>query len=233
MGYNQHYLSHDTFENFENDFEPEYVGKYDIPVMEPCNIEIADTDRFVRFCDWKQVKDPENCIAHFYYDDYKFVQAWRTPEKYLEKLSRFKAVLSPDFSLYTDFPKTLQILSCYRRQWLGAYWQDNGIEVIPCILWGDVDTFDFCFDGIPQNSIVSVSSVGIKRKPDWNGRQQDIFKRGYDEMIKRVNPSRVLLYGTMVDGIDTNITVKMPSYYDIRRPYLDKLKAVKRQRGNW
>ena len=186
MGYNQHYLSHDTFENFENDFEPEYVGQYDIPMMEPCNIEI-----------------------------------------------RFKAVLSPDFSLYTDFPKALQILSCYRRQWLGAYWQDNCIEVIPCVLWGGVDTFDFCFDGIPQNSIVSVSSVGIKRKPDWNGRQQDIFKRGYDEMIKRVNPSRVLLYGTMVEGIDTNITVKIPSYYDLRRPYLDKLKAVKRQRGNW
>lgn len=230
----QHYLSHDCFENFEYclEFQPEYEGKYDIPVMEPCYLDVSEDDRLLRFCDWKSVNDPENYITHFYYDDYKFIQAWRKPEKYLDRLSRFKAVIAPEFSLYTDFPKTLQILSCYRRQWLAAYWQYNGIEVIPCVLWGDEDSYDFCFDGIPCNGVVSVSTVGIKRKPNWNGRQYDLFKRGYDEMLIRIAPDTILWNGPMVDGIDSDRVIKLPSYYDERRPYLDELKAVKRRNGN-
>ena len=107
-------------------------NKYGFPEM-----EATDTtgDKMCRFMDWKEVDNPKDYIAHFYYDDYKFMQAWRNPNKYIEQLRKFKAVVSPDFSLYTDFPKALQILSCYRRQWVGAYWQMMGLDVIPDVVW--------------------------------------------------------------------------------------------------
>ena len=216
-------LTHNTFENFERDFTPEYTGKYDIPVM---NASHTYGTQFLRFCDWRELDDPSEHIAHFYYDDFKFIQAWRDPDCYIDRLKRFKAVIAPDFSLYTDFPRTLQILSCYRRQWVGAYWQSIGLDVIPDVVWGDEDSFEFCFDGIPQHSVLAVSSVGVKRDSEWNGKAADLFKAGYDEMIKRLKPTAVLYYGDMIDGLQGNI-IRIPSFYEQRRGMLNEKAAIK------
>ena len=130
---------HNVFENQElRQFTAD--NYYGIPSMYPTQ---TTGTQMLRFMDWNEVDDPENYIAHFYYDDFKFIQAWRNPDKYVDKLKQFKAVVAPDFSLYTDFPRALQILSCYRRQWCGAYWQSLGLDVIPDVVWGDKQSFDY------------------------------------------------------------------------------------------
>lgn len=218
-------LQHNVFENQERLQFP-VVNDYGIPEMQATS---TTGDKMLRFCDFNEVKDPENYIAHFYYDDYKFISAWRYPDKYIEKLKRFKAVVSPDFSLYTDFPKALQILSCYRRQWCGAYWQIMGIDVIPDVVWGGKESFDFCFDGIPKHSTVAVSSVGIRRNAEWNNKKDCLFKTGYDEMLKRLEPTAVLFYGEVIDGLDGNI-IQIPSFYAQKRKFLDE--RTKRENGS-
>ena len=207
-------LTHNVFENFEHPFVPTYTGKYDIPVMRPSQ---TVGKQFLRFCDWRGIDDPENYIAHFYYDDFKFINAWRDPECYIERLKKFKAVISPNFSLYTDFPLTLQILSCYRRQWLAAYWQSLGIDVIPGVVWGEEKSFEFCFDGLPKHGTVCVSAIAKKNNEMWNGKKDNLFKKGYDEMMRRLEPKTILLYGEkMVDGLYGNI-IHVPSFYAQRR----------------
>ena len=207
---------HNVFENQERAQFP-CVGFYGIPVMKPTK---TTGDKMLRFMDWKEVEDRENYIAHFYYDDYKFMAAWRDPDKYVELLRQFKAVVSPDFSLYTDFPRALQILSCYRRQWCGAYWQSLGIDVIPDVVWGDKDSFKYCFDGIPEGGTVAVSTVGVKNDPTWNNKVDDLFRAGYNEMCKRLSPSTILFYGDMIEGLEGNI-IRVPSYYEERRKILN------------
>lgn len=196
---NQEVMQFDTSDNF-----------YGFPVMRATQ---TVGDKFLRFCDWKECDDPENYIAHFYYDDFKFMSAWKEPDKYIERLRRFKAVVSPDFSLYTDFPKALQILSCYRRQWCGAYWQYLGLDVIPDVVWGEESTFEWCFDGIPKNSTVAVSSVGVKNDDRWNGKEDNLFLKGYNAMMERLEPTTVLFYGKLVDGLEGNI-IRIPSFYE-------------------
>lgn len=202
-------LQHNTFDNFERAFEPELCGKYDIPVMAKTT---TTGDTFARFCDWKDEENPEDVIAHFYYDDYKFINSWRDPDVYIERLRRYKAVIAPDYSLYTDFPLALQIMSCYRRQWIGAYWQSLGLDVIPDVVWGEERSFEFCFDGIPKGGTVAVSSVGVSRDPDWNGTTGNLFKDGYDEMMRRIEPEMVLFYGDIPDGLSGHI-IQIPVYY--------------------
>ena len=200
---------HNVFENQElMQFPTESF--YGMPVMKPTQ---TVGDRMLRFADWKECDNPAEYIAHFYYDDYKFIAAWREPEKYIERLKRFKAVVSPDFSLYTDFPRALQILSCYRRQWCGAYWQSLGIDVIPDVVWGDKESFEYCFDGIPKKGTVAVSTVGVRRDAAWNNKEGDMFKAGYDEMMNRLEPTTVLLYGSMIEGLEGNI-IRIPSFYE-------------------
>ena len=39
-------------------------------------------------------------IVHFFLYDYKFERVWKEPDHDIEKLRRYRAVLSPDFSMY-------------------------------------------------------------------------------------------------------------------------------------
>lgn len=216
---------HNVFENQELAQFP-CVGYYGIPEMEATQ---TTCDKFLRFMDYNLVDDHSEYIAHFYYDDYKFIEAWRLSQKYLDKLREFKAVVSPDFSLYTDFPRALQILSCYRRQWCGAYWQSQGLDVIPDVVWGDKESFTYCFDGIPTHSVVAVSSVGVKLDKEWNGERAEMFKAGYDEMLNRLKPTKILYYGDMIDGLDGDI-IRIPSYYAEKRDYLNEKARKKKER---
>ena len=216
---------HNVFENQEL-MQFDHVGFYGIPVMKATQ---TTGDKFLRFMDYNTIDDHSEYIAHFYYDDYKFINAWRLPDKYIDKLSKFKAVVSPDFSLYTDFPRALQILSCYRRQWCGAYWQAQGLDVIPDVVWGDKESFAYCFDGIPSHGTVAVSSVGVKNDKDWNGKEAEMFKAGYDEMLNRLKPTKILFYGDMIEGLDGDI-IQIPSYYAEKREYLNK-KARDKKNG--
>lgn len=208
---------HNVFENQERMQFPT-DSFYGMPIMAPTQ---TTGDQMLRFMDWKEVSDPENYIAHFYYDDYKFISAWREPDKYLDRLKKFKAVVSSDFSLYTDFPRALQILSCYRRQWCGAFWQSQGIDVIPDVVWGDEKSFEYCFDGIPKGGTVAVSTVGVANDKQWNDKESDMFRSGYNEMLKRLEPTTILFYGTMIEGCEGNI-IRIPSYYEQKFSGKDK-----------
>lgn len=205
-------LQHNVFEN-QDTMQFPIDNYYGIPEMEPTQ---TVGNKLLRFMDWSTVEARKDYIAHFYYDDYRFIQAWRHPERYIARLRQFKAVISPDFSLYTDFPRALQILSCYRRQWVGAFWQQHGLDVIPDVVWGDRDSYDYCFEGLPHGGTVTVSTVGVKRDPLWNGKQDNLFLDGYNEMLKRLEPSTVIVYGDLIDGLEGNI-IHVLSYFGERR----------------
>lgn len=217
---------HNAFENQDREQFP-CNSYYGMPEMEPTQ---TIGDKMLRFMDWKEVEDLSEYIAHFYYDDYKFISAWREPDKYIDRLKQFKAVVSPDFSLYTDFPRALQILSCYRRQWCGAYWQSLGIDVIPDVVWGDKESYSYCFDGIPSGGTVAVSTVGVTNNKEWNGKEGDLFRDGYNEMLNRLKPKTILFYGDKIEGLDGNIIV-IPSYYAQKREMLNERSRLKN--GPW
>ncbi len=164
------------------------VGRYDIPEIEPTQFYNAE---FVGFNYAKNTKNCEDKAVHFFLDDYQFNRVWTDPDKYIPMLQRFKYVLTPDFSLYTDFPKSLQIYNHYRKHWLGAYWQIHGINVIPTICWSDRDSFEWCFDGEPTQSVVAVSSVGTQNSKEKKRR----FLDGYFEMVERLKPELIIFYG--------------------------------------
>ena len=131
------------------------TGTYGIPPIQP---EHCTVEGFIGFNYAKSCKLPYNKGVHFFIDDYQFTRCWANPDAYIDLLSNFKAVCTPDFSTYTDFPRAVQIYNHYRKHWLGAYWQQNGITVIPTISWADRDSFAWCFDGEPVGGVVAVSS---------------------------------------------------------------------------
>lgn len=182
------------------------VGEYGIPMIEATQYDGAD---FIGFNYAKSTKDPESKAVHFFLDDYQFNRVWTDPDRYIEMLKRYKYVLTPDFSLYTDFPKALQIYNHYRKHWLGAYWQMFGINVIPTVCWSDQESFEWCFDGEPTHSVVSISSVGTQN----SGEKKRKFLDGYFEMIDRLQPTQIIFYGSVPEECKGNI-VRVKAFSD-------------------
>mgnify|MGYP003288332964 FL=1 len=174
------------------------IGEYDIPQIESIQFNNAE---FIGFNYARNAKEPENKAVHFFLDDYQFTRVWTEPDRYIPMLQQFKYVLTPDFSLYTDFPKPLQIYNHYRKHWIGAYWQMYGINVIPTICWSDQKSFEWCFDGEPTQSVVAVSSVGTQN----NKEKKRCFLDGYHEMVERLQPTQIIFYGRVPDECKKNI----------------------------
>lgn len=145
----------------------------------------------------------KNVGIHFYLDDYQFERIWNKPEDYIDILKQYECITSPDFSLYMDMPMPMKIWNIYRSRLIGQYYQNQGIKVIPTLSWAEKETFEFCFEGIPKGSVVSISTIGVKR----NKEALKIWKAGVDELIRRIEPSTILIYGGKLDYDYGNIKV--------------------------
>ena len=141
--------------------------------------------------------DKADLGCHFFIDDYQFERLWQRPAHYLDVLRPYQCVLMPDFSLYMDMPDAMQQWNRYRSAVLGHYWAQNGITVVPTLSWAQPSSYKFCFKGIPRHSTVATSTVGVARDKE----AQEVWNDGMREAMRRLEPSRVLLYGKNV-GFD-------------------------------
>lgn len=143
-------------------------------------------------------------MVHFFLYDYRFERVWKNPDNDIEKLSRYRAVLSPDFSMYLEMAPVMQLYNVFRNRWCGAYWASKGIRVVPTVNWGDESTFDFCFEGIEKGSVVAVSTY-MASEHDNRCDQKEWFMAGYNEMLRRIEPEKIICYNTPFPEMQGNI----------------------------
>ena len=139
----------------------ELSGEYGIPVLRPVQLDRRLT--WIRFNHALREPQRERYGVHFFIDDYLFQRAWHDPPRYALFLRSFPAVMTPDFSMFADYPRAVQIYNHWRKHQLGAYWQQAGMTVIPSIGWIGRDSYSWCFDGEPVGGTVAVSSVGTQK----------------------------------------------------------------------
>ena len=170
-------------------------GEFNIPVIPKSDFSEEDLENLllIGFDRAKNDRKNLNRMVHFFLYDYKFEKIWQHPDDYVDKLKDYKGVLSPDFSMYLEMNRTLQLYNTFRNRWCGAYLASKGIKVIPTINWGNEDTFDFCFEGVPKGSIVAVSTYMVQEHNN-HADQKDFFLKGYDEMLRRIQPAKIICY---------------------------------------
>ena len=189
----------------------EAVGKWNIPLIKKQNLD-SEEIRLIACSDTK-ANDNENnkkCGVHFFVDDYRFNGIYDCPERTLPRYSQYAFLLSPDYSTYSDMSLWRQLENVAKNRWVGAYWQSKGLTVIPTVSWGLAQSFDFCFDGIERNSTVAIGMIGCKRS-------KLRFMRGYNAMLEKIEPSKIICFGTPFPEMDGNI---------ITVDYADSRKAV-------
>ena len=179
------------------------VGKYGMPIIKKQKIDLDKIDL------WGYVKtkpnDEENRdkTIHFFTYDWNFENVFDKPEKGMEKLDQYYALLSPEFSLYWDMPKAVQIYNTFKNRWCGAFWQKMGKIVIPTVCCAGEESYDFCFDGIEEGSVVAISTY---RREQY---KQEIL-RSYNKMLEVIKPTAIIIYGEAFPEMKGNIKVISP-----------------------
>ena len=176
----------------------EGVGEYDMPEVEAPDVDLTGCTS-IGFDRIGTTKDKGNKVVHFYIDDYKFETAWLNPDRYIEPLKKFRAVIGPDFSSYSDFPWIAQVFNHYRRQWLTAYWQDAGVVVIPNVQMGyHLEEYKYCLDGIPRGGTIATSTVGGFR----SRTKGEMWLERWALTLDILRPRKVILIGKQWPGIE-------------------------------
>jgi hypothetical protein len=85
----------------------------------------------------------------------------------------------------------------YRNRTIGYWLYKNGVPVIANVRWYDERSYEFCFSGIAYGSVVAVGSHGCIKKAD----DKKYFIRGLKEMIARLRPKTILVYGRVPDDL--------------------------------
>ena len=183
------------------------TGKLQIPIIPKFEARAEDFDDLLLIgFDKTHLEDNNhlNRMVHFFLYDYRFERVWKNPDNDIEKLSRYRAVLSPDFSMYLEMAPVMQLYNVFRNRWCGAYWASKGIRVIPSVNWGDESTFDFCFQGIEKGCTVAVSTY-MASESEHHKEQKEWFMAGYKEMLRQIEPERIICYNTPFPEMDGNI----------------------------
>ena len=203
-----------------------FDGLLEIPSIKKNEAILIPKDT-IPFSLMNQTKDYSEFVI-FYEHDIKFADLLLATDEYIDQLSNFQGVISPDCSLYRDMPLVLQIANTYMSRAIGHYLQQQGIYVIPNVRWGDERSYTTCespekfaFLGLPKHSIVSIGTYGcIQSKIN-----KYYFKEGLRAMLEELEPEVVIVYGSMPDSIfsEFKCKTKFIQYND----WITKKKGVK------
>lgn len=170
-----------------------FTGEYEMPVVKPtlCNIP----KEIIAFYQIKRFKD-KGYVPHFYTDDYKFENVWSFPRKSLPTLMHCSEIISTDFSVYEDLLFPQKLWNIFRNKLLAAWWQYNGLKVIPNVSWIHGKDYSISFDGWPKESVIAVNSTGVGNCC----RCKSMWLEGYNAMLEILKPTHILRYGVKIKG---------------------------------
>jgi hypothetical protein len=96
-------------------------------------------------------------VVGFYTWDYKFESLWNDPATFCARMLNLNVLgaLPPNFSCYGTLPHVTLCWQIYRNRWIGRYWQEQGIKIIPdlqCPTLGDKMEEQIFYTGIPRHA---------------------------------------------------------------------------------
>ena len=136
-------------------------------------------------------------ILGYFTEDYRFESLWNSKTKQAMRLLKegWDGVCLPDYSIYSDAPLALQLWNTFRQRWIGRFWQELGIPVIPIIsgITKDGSHKEWFLKTLPTElPVVAMQVRTINRggKQYWREIQKQI-----KDTISIVAPKKFIIYG--------------------------------------
>ena len=141
----------------------------------------------ISFNERKGISNPEKYWVDFFIDDYHYEKFWVNPVNSLVNMKKFAGIVTTDYSMLPELLPGQNIWNCTRNRVIAYYLQKQGFNVIPVASWCSGADFDWCFDGLPENSSIAISSNGCLSNP--YGKK--ILLAGVDELQKQKSPFKI------------------------------------------
>ena len=164
------------------------ISKEEFVERDWCNLNAIGLQNLSSKADYKDF-----ILLMFNYD-YRLNTLWNNPLKKVGLFQNFYAIGTPDYSIYPQMNINDIRHNVYMSRWLGKTWQNYGCKVYPTIGWALPDTYDIVFGGVEKGSIVILSTLGCQNN-------EEVFLSGFFEMKRRLEPSLIIVYGDMIDGM--------------------------------
>lgn len=103
------------------------------------------------------------------------------------------------------------INSTFKNRWLGCFYQQYSIDVIPTVSWAEPRTYSICLEGIPEGNPIAISTLGIDDK--------HMFLNGYNYVCLEIKPKYIICFGKIINGMKGNMIS-----FDYNESFMPKLK---------
>lgn len=173
-----------------------FTSKFQFPVVEPYKGELPEVLCSVHRLHRKPDSLLRDICGHFFTSDSHIEPFWNTPFKYLRFLQRLGWVVSTDLSLYTNMLLMQKLWNSFRNKLLAAFYQRNGVTLIPAPSFGDLKYMELYMEGWPKESIIAINSTGIGK----DKRCRNLWLDGYHAMLDILKPIHILRYGGYIEG---------------------------------
>lgn len=175
-----------------------------MPTLRPYEIESVPK-KLVPYNVWRSDRTKGDCI-HFFINDYMFIGLLNASDEELRELAKVRWVITPDFSQYVDMASEQRLHNCLLNRLVAARMQSLGVNIIVNATWSTPSSFAYCFDGLPTGCAIAINSNGARRLD----ASKYLWRRGYEEAIRRLRPSIILRYGPKMEGEREDISI----YYE-------------------
>lgn len=139
--------------------------------------------------------DFSRAILGFNTYDTKFISWWDTPAYNLSRLmvKGLKIAIVPDFSYYYTEARIHHLWGVYRANWLGRFFAEAGLKVIPRVQWDyrDPEFLHFATQGVPVNSPTLECSIQNINEEDDRKKAAKQLR----EILEELKPEDFMVYG--------------------------------------
>lgn len=194
--------------NLIRDFE--FTSTNGFPILHAYNGPV--NFQFVPYIDRKKYDGLHHAI-HFFLYDYRFKGLWSKLAERTYEMCDYRLLLTPDYSLAVDVPDFCNKYHLYLTRFIGAYWQQCGYDVLPTASWGNVNSFKYCFEGLPEHSKLAVSGMGHQKSRAHTA----LWHEALLELERQKSPTLIVVYGDeeTVPGLQTPLEF-IPSFISKR-----------------
>ena len=185
----------------------EFTGKYQFPIVQPTYSDPPAHIASVHRLRGKPDSVLHKICGHFFTADSNIEPFWNYPFRYLQWLKKLDRVISTDFSLYTNMMQMQKLWNSFRNKLMSAFFQRNGIDVIPAPSWGDLDNMELYMEGWPKESLIAINSTGV----GLDKRCRHIWLEGYYAMLDILKPIHIIRNGAYIEGERKEISTFYPN----------------------
>lgn len=213
------------------------IGDYDIPKLmrekiyqfdsRTISTHISDnamkTDLYLWIIGSSKIpKDLSNTVVGFYTDDYRFEKMYTDHGNYVKELLNLNvlACCMPNFSMYIQWARAVRIYNLYRSFWVGRYFQECGINIIPDLQLNKED-YEIIKSIYPKEiPSVSIQFHTSKKDKEFIKTKIELLK----DICLSVKPESILVYTdnaflkeiNCLDSINSRV-IPILSYMETKR----------------